>query len=359
MLTGTNPPNDPHFPSFERHSVKLPGRGRFCPELEIFTLRYRPPPPLPGQVGAGGGGGSSKVRPLLLIHGHPQTHMIWSKLAKRLVSEVVQEDGDQEWEIIIPDTRGMGQSSCPDGLIVLGDGDRDQEMGSVYGKREIGSDLVLLMEHFGHDRGLYIVGHDRGGRILHRLLLDWPERVERGIILDIAPTLDMYKLTDQNFSRLYWHWFFLIQKEPFPEEMISSNPRLYLSKLMGLSSLDPNSAKVEGGQEAYQSYLSQCSDYRRVSAMCEDYRSSAPGGVDLTRDQSDIDHGRLIQTPVRLLWGRKGVIQLLYQGGLDLWRNLCRDPLSIDRGSKALDCGHYVPEEADAQLAAEIRDFFT
>ena len=313
-------------------------------DLEIFCRHYKP--------------SSSDARPLLLIHGHPQTHVIWHRLAALLVQT-------GKWELVIVDTRGMGQSSAPPPR-------EDRPAGYRYAKRELARDLVEVMRHFGHER-FHVVGHDRGGRITHRMALDHPKAVEKCILLDIAPTVsvdlmlsdfapfadalsyqvDMYKKADSTFASLYWHWFFLIQPAPFPETLLLANPSAYLEKM---TARFPNAKNAEliHDKAAYESYLSNMSSPGSVAAMCEDYRASAPGGPDYVLDEEDRKQGKKVECAVSSLYGSRGIIHLLYKGGLDLWQECCQQPV---RGA-ALDAGHYLPEERPQDIAAEIDTFF-
>jgi haloacetate dehalogenase len=263
--------------------------------------------------------------PLLLLHGHPQTHAIWHRVAPLLASR---------FRIVATDLRGYGDASKPPGLPDHGN----------YSKREMAGDQVGLMRALGHAR-FSLVGHDRGGRVAHRLAVDHPDALERLMVLDIAPTLAMYEQTDMRFAAAYWHWFFLIQPAPLPERMIGADPAFYLTRLMGgrhagLSAFAP---------EAWAEYLRCASDPACIHAMCEDYRAAA--GIDLEHDRADRAAGRRIGCPLRVLWGTEGIIGKCFDP-LAEWRRVA------DRvDGRALDCGHYLPEEAPQALAAEIVEF--
>jgi haloacetate dehalogenase len=265
--------------------------------------------------------------PLLLLHGHPQTHAIWHRVAPRLADR---------FRIVASDLRGYGDASKPPG-------DPDH---ANYSKRAMAGDQVAMMRALGH-RHFFVVGHDRGGRVAHRLAVDHPDAVERLMVLDIAPTLAMYEQTDMRFASAYWHWFFLIQPSPLPETLIGSDPAFYLENLMG---------RRHGGldifdAEAFAEYLRCARDPACIHAMCEDYRAAA--GIDLLHDRADRDAGRRIGCPTRVLWGRHGVI------------GECFDPIAewqrvaLSVSGLALDCGHYIAEEAPQALAAEIIEFMT
>ena len=263
--------------------------------------------------------------PLLLLHGHPQSHAIWHKVAPVLAGH---------FTLIAADLRGYGDSSKP-----LGGGDHAR-----YSKREMALDMVALMHTLGHDR-FAVLAHDRGARVAHRLALDHPAAVRRLVLLDIAPTLDMYALANDEFARAYWHWFFLIQPAPLPERLIEADAAAYVRDVMGrrsagLAPFDPRAL----------------AEYQRCMALpgaahgiCEDYRAAA--GIDLEHDRSDRAQGRSLTTPLLALWGADGVIQRCFDP-LALWQRIATDV----RG-EALPCGHYLPEEAPDLLLAKVLPF--
>ncbi len=263
--------------------------------------------------------------PLLLLHGHPQTHAIWHKVAPALA---------ERFTVVAADLRGYGDSSKPPG----------EDDHRSYSKRAMALDQVALMRELGFGR-FDVLAHDRGAREAHRLAIDHPAAVGRVVMLDIAPTLAMYRATNEAFARAYWHWFFLIQPAPLPERLIEADPAAYVSEVMGsrgsgLAPFDPR-ALAE-----YQRCLALPG---AAHGLCEDYRASA--SIDLENDQADLTAGRMIEAPLLVLWGEQGVIQSCFQP-LDEWRRLARDV----RGA-ALPCGHYVPEEAPAELLAQALPF--
>ncbi len=261
--------------------------------------------------------------PLLLLHGHPQTHVIWHRVAPALA---------QHFTVVLCDLRGYGDSSKPPGL-------PDH---SNYSKRAMAQDVLQVMQSLGHER-FAVLAHDRGARVAHRLAADHPQAVSRMVLLDIAPTLAMYEQTTQEFARAYWHWFFLIQPSPLPERLIEADPGAYVRELMGarhagLGVFDP---------AALDEYTRCLSQPGAAHALCEDYRATAT--IDLEHDQADRDAGRKLQLPLMVLWGAHGVVQRCFRP-LDEWRRVAADV----RGH-ALPCGHYIPEEApDALLAAAL-----
>ncbi len=205
------------------------------------------------------------------------------------------------------------------------------------------ADQVALMRSLGHDAFL-VCGHDRGGRVAHRMALDHPDAVRRLMVLDIAPTLAMYEQTDMAFARAYWHWFFLIQPAPFPETLIGADPEAYLRQVMGgrhagLSAFAP---------EAWSEYLRCARDPATIRAMCEDYRAAAT--VDIAHD--DADGGRKVACPLLALWGERGAVGRCFDV-LALWRERATDV----RG-RALPGGHYLAEELPEEVAADIEAFF-
>jgi len=265
--------------------------------------------------------------PLLLLHGHPQTHAIWHKVAPALA---------QTFTVIASDLRGYGDASKPAGLA-------DH---SNYSKREMARDQVALMQGLGFERFL-LVGHDRGGRVGHRLAMDHPHAVEKMMLLDISPTLAMYEQTSMEFAHAYWHWFFLIQPAPLPERLISADPEFYLHEYMGKRS----AGMRPFAPEAWAEYLRAMSDPACVHAMCEDYRAAAT--IDLEHDRADRDAGKKLSCPLRVLWGQQGTIEKCF----DPLKDWCRVAETVS--GRALDCGHYIPEEAPEALLAEIQEFFT
>lgn len=263
--------------------------------------------------------------PLLLLHGHPQTHVMWHRVAERLA---------QRYTIIAPDLRGYGDSSKPVGL-------PDH---SNYSKREMANDQIALMRHFGFDE-FFLCGHDRGARVGHRLAVDHPGRVRKLMMLDIAPTLAMYQQTDRRFATMYFHWFFLIQPSPTPETLIEASPADYITRTMG-----GRHAKLEVFDPAAIAEYQRCLALPGAAhALCEDYRAS--NTIDLEYDQADLDADRRIQCPTRVLWGEHGVIQRCFDP-LKEWTRLANQ---LD--GEALPCGHYIAEEAPDLLIQHIEHF--
>ncbi len=263
--------------------------------------------------------------PLLLVHGYPQTHAIWHKVAPRLA---------KRFTVVAADLRGYGQSGKP----------ATDAAHAPYSKREMAKDLVAAMGELGFAR-FRLAGHDRGGRVAHRLAMDHPQAVEKLSVLDISPTLAMYERTDMAFARAYWHWFFLIQPAPFPETMIGADPRFFLARKMG----DGPGGMARFAPEAWEEYERRFTP-EVIHASCEDYRAAAT--IDLEHDRADRDAGRRIACPVLALWGANGVVERLFTPLAD-WRAVASDV----RG-RALPAGHYLPEEVPDPVAAEFETFF-
>jgi haloacetate dehalogenase len=264
--------------------------------------------------------------PLLLLHGFPQTHAIWHRVAPRLA---------QRFTLVLPDLRGYGDSDRP-----AGPPDH-----SAYSKRAMARDAVELMRALGYER-FFVCGHDRGARVAHRLALDHPRAVARLMLLDIAPTLTMYERTTMEFARLYYHWFFLIQPAPLPERLIACDPAGYLRAKLGgwgthgLAIFDPR---------ALAEYERCFAAPAAVHAMCEDYRAAAT--IDLAHDRADRE--ARIGCDLRVLWGERGVVHRLFDPLAD-WRARC----SARVDGRALPCGHYVAEEVPDLLCEQIEAFF-
>lgn len=264
--------------------------------------------------------------PLLLLHGYPQSHLIWHRVATRLA---------ERYTVVATDLRGYGASGKPD----------SGEDHAAYSKRVMAQDQVDVMRALGHDT-FYLCGHDRGGRVAHRLATDTPQAVKKLMTLDIAPTLAMYEQTDMAFAQAYWWWFFLIQPHPFPEEMILANPEVFLRKKIGWGHAGLSAFTAE----TYAAYLSYMRDPATVHAMCEDYRAAA--GIDLAHDRADRTAGNRHAVPLRVLWGEFGVVNRCFTPLAD-WEKVA-DNVS----GRTLPCGHYLPEESPDELLSEMLSFF-
>ena len=263
--------------------------------------------------------------PLLLLHGYPQTHAIWHKVAPRLAGR---------FTVVAPDLRGYGDSGKPP----------TDARHEPYSKREMAKDLLAAMRALGFGR-FCVAGHDRGGRVAHRLAVDHPDAVARLAVLDISPTLAMYEQTDMAFARAYWHWFFLVQKAPIPEAMIGAAPGFYLRHKMG----DGSAGMAPFAPEAWAEY-ERCFTPEAIHASCEDYRAAA--GIDLEHDRADREAGRRIACPLLALWGAHGVVERCFRPREDWGR------VATTVTGRALPAGHYLPEEVPGLVADEFESFF-
>ncbi len=256
--------------------------------------------------------------PVLLLHGYPETHAMWHKAAPRLA---------RDYTVVCPDLRGYGDSSKPRGL-------PDH---SNYSKRAMALDMAEAMESLGH-LAFHVVGHDRGGRVGHRLARDHGRRVLSLTVLDISPTLKMYQSTNMQFARAYYHWFFLIQPAPLPEKMLFSMGVKYILGRIGRG----RSGLKHFSNAAQREYVRCFRDPRTIHATCEDYRAAAT--IDLVHDKRDLR--KKLRMPVMAIWGKQGVVEALFDCLAD-WREVASDV----RG-RALACGHLIPDERPQELVA-------
>jgi haloacetate dehalogenase len=276
----------------------------------------------PGMTIRAAVGGSGP--PLLLLHGHPQTHVTWRKVAPALA---------RDFTVVAADLRGYGDSSKPEG-------GADH---AAYAKRAMAADQVALMARLGHPR-FGVAGHDRGGRVAHRLALDHPDAVSRIAVIDIAPTATMYARTDKEFATRYFWWFFLIQPAPLPERMIGADPEFFLRKHIEGQSKTPGATEPE----AFAEYLRCYNDPATHHAICEDYRAAAT--IDLVHDAADAE--ARVTAPLLALWGALGTVGALYDV-LETWREK-----ATRVEGRALACGHTLQEERPDETIAELRRFF-
>jgi len=264
---------------------------------------------------------------LLLLHGHPQTHAIWHKVAPALA---------ERFTVIAADLRGYGDSGKPQGAADHAN----------YSKRRMALDQVELMRSHGFV-SFAVIGHDWGGRVAARMALDHPDAVTHLVTLDVAPTLAMYEKTSFDFARAYWHWFMLVRPAPFPETLIRADPDLYLKQTIGARS----AGLAPFTPEAYAEYLRCLSDPGTAHGICEDYRASVT--IDLDHDRATLAAHQQIGCRSMALWGAQGVIAQ------------CFDPLAEWRAyapqvqGEALPCGHYIPEEAPQLLQERVLPFLT
>ena len=270
-----------------------------------------------------------KGSPVLLMHGIPETHLLWRKVAPVL---------SQNFTLVITDLRGYGDSSKPPGGA--------DHFG--YSKRAMAQDQVEVMQHLGFPK-FAVVGHDRGGRVAHRMALDHAERVTRLAILDIVPTYKCYQTVNQDFATVFFHWFLLVQPPPFPETMLGNSAELFLKyMLFRLGGEAPREGLPEWvDQPAYNEYLRCFRDPAAIRALCEDYRAAA--SIDLAHDKADLD--KKIECPFLVLWSEKGPFHRMYDV-LQTWKER-----SSQVAGKALPTGHFLPEQVPDQLIAELKPF--
>jgi haloacetate dehalogenase len=272
-------------------------------------------------------GGTPGRPPLLLLHGFPQSSALWRRVAVALAPQ---------FEIVAPDLRGYGRSSKPTGAADHGN----------YSKRTMARDVAVLMRSLGHER-YFVCGHDRGARVAHRLALDHASAVRKLMLLDIAPTLDMYAQTDMRFATAYYHWFHLIQPSPYPERMIGADALGYIrGKLQGWGSGGTPFIEPEAMAEYEAAFVKP----ETIHALCEDYRAAAT--IDLEHDRDSRARGEKIACDTQVLWGQRGVIEALFKP-LALWQAQC----SAEVSGWALPCGHYLPEEQPQAVAQALLDF--
>lgn len=291
--------DDPFFPGFTAHRIRTA-------QTEIRCV-------------VGGDG-----PPVLLLHGYPQTHVMWHRVAPALA---------HHYTVVCADLRGYGDSGKPP----------SDPSHAPYSKRAMAGDMVELMRDLGHPR-FRLAGHDRGGRVAHRLCLDHPDAVSHVAVLDISPTRTMYAATDMAFATAYYHWFFLIQPFDLPERLIGADPVYYLHRKLGgwgtgLAHFDPR---------ALAEYERCYSNPETIHASCEDYRAAA--SIDLEHDAAT--EAQRVGCPLLVLWGERGVVHRFFKP-LDDWTAVATDV----RG-RALPCGHYLAEEVPDLTLAELTAFF-
>ena len=272
--------------------------------------------------------GGDRAKPaLLLLHGFPQSHVMWRRVAKLL---------EKDYFLVMPDLRGYGDSAKPVG----------EPQHANYSKRAMAQDMVGVMDALGIAE-FYLCGHDRGGRVAHRLAVDHSTRVKKLCVIDIAPTLDMYNATDMQFARAYYHWFHLIQPSPLPETMINAAWKPYLHAKLGgwgtggLAAYEP---------EAVAEYERHFAKPETIHAMCEDYRASA--GIDLDHDRASRAEGKKLACDTLVLWGERGVVQRLFKP-LELWQTQCAARVT----GHAMPAGHFIPEELPERTAQALQEF--
>jgi haloacetate dehalogenase len=268
--------------------------------------------------------GHQDAPPLVLLHGYPQTSAMWHGVAPILA---------RSFQVVCPDLRGYGRSEKP-----ISDSSH-----FPFSKRAMAKDIVAVMQNLGHDR-FFVGAHDRGARVAHRLGLDHPDCVEAMVLLDIAPTREMYSGTTAEFARAYWHWFFLIQPYPLPEQIISKDPEAFWK----LKCFNQASGGNPFSTEALAEYLAAFKQSNTIHSSCEDYRAAA--SIDIEHDNAD---QKKLLVPILALWAKYGVIENCFNV-LKLWR-LRADQVE----GEALEAGHYLAEEIPDEVATRMSNFFS
>lgn len=264
--------------------------------------------------------------PLYLLHGFPQTHVIWHKLAPRLA---------EHFTLVMPDLRGYGNSAAPP----------SDSSHRPYSKREMAKDIIELADYFDHPR-FALAGHDRGARVAYRLVLDNPGRVTGFCSLDVIPTLDVWDEMGADEALAQYHWSFLAAPEPIPENLIGNDSRYFYGALLQRWASDIDKL----GDAAVESYLDQYKRTELIHAQCEDYRAGAT--IDRVIDQADRDAGRKLDCPVLILWGR-GYLGDKAKSPKQTWEKWAEDVEEI-----ALDCGHFIVEEEPQAALEALLEFF-
>lgn len=263
---------------------------------------------------------------ILFLHGHPKNYLTWRFIAPKLTTQ---------YTVVLIDLRGYGFSTKPRGLA-------DH---SNYSKRTMANDAILVMAKLGFNK-FHLVGHDRGARVCHRLILDHPEKVTSCTLMDILPTYDMYHDTNQEFATKYWHWFFYIQNNGLPEKLLAGNADFFIRFNLQLK-IGPK-ARNKFSEDVLQEYINCFSNPMTVHGISEDYRASAT--IDLKYDLVDKD--TIIQTPLLVLWGKDGVVGKIW----DVLANWQKHAKNVT-GFGVPECGHFVPEEQPDIVLKALKDF--
>jgi len=267
-----------------------------------------------------------KGPPILMLHGNPQTHVMWHKVAPELVNE---------YTVICPDIPGYGKSFKP----------KISDNHETYSKVNMALDIINFMELLGFDK-FQIVAHDRGARIAHRIALDFPKKIIKMILLDIIPTIEHFERTNMEFAMGYYHWFWLAQRSPIPESVINKAPEEWFFAHTSREEKDKNFFDPI----ALNDYLDCVKNPETINAICEDYRAAAT--IDLIDDKKSRENNIKIKAPILVLWGNKGKLEQWYQP-LSIWQNYS----SSDVRGNAINSGHYLSEENPNEIIKNIKLF--
>jgi len=266
--------------------------------------------------------------PLLLLHGYPETHLMWHSCAPALA---------ERFTVVAADLSGYGSSLRPD----------PADDHAPHSKRAMALDQVQAMASLGHER-FAVAGHDRGGRVAYRMALDHPDRVSSLAVLDIVPTAEVWARADDRLALVYWHWGFLAQPSPLPERLIAAAPDAYFEHHLRSIGLGVEPDRYP--EPVLAAYRAQLEDAGAVQAICEDYRA----GATIDRQLDEADRGRQIECPVLVLWGTRGALEPLYGDVLAVWRPWARDV----RGH-GIDASHFLVEDRPGEVATELAAFFS
>jgi haloacetate dehalogenase len=268
--------------------------------------------------------------PLLLLHGFPETHLMWRDIAPLLADH---------FTVVCADLRGYGQSGCP----------KSDTLHFPYSKRAMAKDMVIVMERLGFT-DFYLAGHDRGARVAYRLALDFSDQVKKVCVLDIIPGMEAWKRADKQFVLDFWPWSLLAQTTPFPEQLITAAPEAIINNIM----TDWGTPETTFSPEIKEAYAIQLGDHKHIHAICEEYRAAAT--IDIAHDTEDQKNGRKIQCPVQVLWAADGPLDTWYKnegGPLEIWRKW-----SNEVSGNSIKGGHFFPEELPGPIAESFISFF-
>ena len=264
-----------------------------------------------------------KGYPILMLHGYPQTHIMWRKVAPIL---------SKDYTVICSDLRGYGDSDKPSSDVIHRN----------YSKKEMAKDQAELMELLGFKKYI-VVGHDRGARVAHRMGLDYKDKIDKMVLMDIVPTNHVFDTANMTLATRYYHWFFLIQKHPFPEKLIGNDPEFYLRSKLFMWGLNEQYMS----EDVINEYLRCFSNPDTIRASCEDYRAGAT--IDMEDHNNDYD--KKIECPLLILWGKKGTVEELYDP-IEVWNKWAKNVQGY-----SLDCGHFIPEERPEETIDYIKNF--